>query len=247
VSDVTRPLIGITTYVEQSRFVVHDTLSAVLPWSYVEQVRAAGGRPVLVPPCPDGGVEVLEGLDGLILAGGQDVEPSRYGERQHPTVYTSPVRDAGELPLARYALHNGVPLLGVCRGMQVMAVVSGGRLHQHLPEALGHSDHGRQGGPTKVYGEHAVRFASGSRCRELFGAEAVVNSYHHQGVADPGRLTPTGWCVKDDLIEALEHPDHPFAVGVQWHPEDMASPALFVALVTAAAQTRTSRSSLVTV
>ncbi len=245
-SDVSKPLIGITTYVEQSRFVVHDTLSAVLPWSYVEQVRAAGGRPVLVPPVPDGGVEVLEGLDALIIAGGQDVEPARYGERQHPAVYTSPVRDAGEFPLARYALNNGIPLLGVCRGMQLMAVVCGGRLHQHLPDALGHSEHTRSG-PKKEYNQHGVRFATGSRCRELFGPEAVVNSYHHQGVADPGRLTPTGWCVKDDLIEAVEHPDHPFAVGVQWHPEDMASPALFVALVTAAAQARTSRSSLVTV
>jgi putative glutamine amidotransferase len=243
---MTRPLIGITTYVEQSRFVVHDTLSAVLPWSYVEQVRAAGGRPVLIPPCPDGGVEVLEGIDGLVIAGGQDVEPSRYGERQHPAVYTSPVRDAGEIPLARYALNNGVPLLGICRGMQLMTVVSGGRLHQHLPDVLGHDGHSRSG-PKKEYNSHPVRFATGTRCRELFGPETVVNSYHHQGVADPGRLKPTGWCTTDDLIEAVEHPDHPFAIGVQWHPEDMASPALFVALVTASALVRTSRSSLVTV
>ncbi|WP_239123934.1 gamma-glutamyl-gamma-aminobutyrate hydrolase family protein [Rhizocola hellebori] len=243
---MSRPLIGISTYVEQARFSVQDALSAVLPWSYVEQVRTAGGRPVLVPPCPDGGLEVLDGLDGLIIAGGQDVEPARYGELAHPKVYTSPVRDAGELPLARHALMHGIPLLGICRGMQVMAVVSGGRLHQHLPEAVGHEGHSMPG-PKKRYNNHLVRFASGSKCRELLGAETEVNSYHHQGVADPGRLIPTGWCPDDDLIEAVEHPDHPFAVGVQWHPEDLADPALFVALVTAASQSKARRSSLVTV
>jgi putative glutamine amidotransferase len=245
VSDVNRPLIGITTYVNQTQFAVYDTMSAVLPWTYIEQVRNAGGRPLLVPPCPDGGLEVLTGLDGLIIAGGGDVEPARYGEEAHPEVHASPQRDAGELPLIRAALNNGTPLLGICRGMQAMAVVSGGRLHQHLPDAVGHDGHSRPG-TLKTYAEHPVRFAPGSRCHDLFGSEVVVNSYHHQGVKDPGRLVPTGWCPKDDLIESLEHPDHPFAVGVQWHPEDMASSALFVALVTVAAQLKT-RSSLVTV
>jgi putative glutamine amidotransferase len=235
-------LIGITTYVEAARFVVHDTLAAVLPWNYVEQVRLAGGRALLIPPQPDGGVEVLDALDGLIFAGGADVDPVRYGETPHPTVYTSPERDAGELPLLRIALKTGVPTLGICRGMQLMAVAAGGRLHQHLPEVVGHGDH-TVAGPVKTYAEHPVRFATGSRCREMFGAETVVNSYHHQGVKDPGRLVPTGWCTTDDLIESVEHPDHPFAVGVQWHPEDMPSLALFDALVTAAAQVRSSRGS----
>jgi putative glutamine amidotransferase len=242
VSDVTRPLIGITTYVETSRFAVHDTTAAVVPWSYVEQVRLAGGRPVLVPPMPDGGVEVLDAIDGLVIAGGADVDPARYGEQPHPTVYTSPQRDHGELPLARVALQTGVPLLGICRGMQLMAVASGGSLHQHLPEAVGHGGHTTTG-PLKVYAEHPVRFATGSKCFELFGPETVVNSYHHQGVKDPGRLVPTGWCATDDLIEAVEHPDHPFAVGVQWHPEDMPPLALFAALVAAANQVRLARGS----
>ncbi|WP_144118939.1 gamma-glutamyl-gamma-aminobutyrate hydrolase family protein [Catellatospora sichuanensis] len=241
-SDVTRPLIGITTYVETTRFLVHDTRAAVVPWAYTEQVAKAGGRPVLVPPMPDGGVEVLEGLDGLIVAGGADVEPARYGEAPHPKVYTSPLRDAGELPLVRIALKTGVPLLGVCRGMQVMAVASGGRLHQHLPDVAGVGEHSTHG-PIKVYAEHPVRFATSSRLRELYGAEAVVNSYHHQAVKDPGRLVPTGWCSTDDVIEAVEHPDHPFAVGVQWHPEDMAGNALFQALVNAATQVRHARAS----
>ncbi len=245
-SDVNRPLIGITTYLDETRFSVYDTVSAVLPWTYVEQVRSAGGRAVLVPPEPDGGVEVLEALDGLIIAGGADVEPYRYGEKPSPHLGgVCPERDAGELPLVRGALRNGLPLLGVCRGMQLMAVAGGGKLHQHLPDVLGHDGH-RIPGHAKVYTEHTVRFAPGSRCRELFGPETLVNSYHHQGVSDPGRLLPTGWCPDDDLIESLEHPDHPFAVGVQWHPEDMSGP-LFGALVEAAARSRAARSALVTV
>ena len=244
---MTRPIIGITTFMEQARFTVYDTVTAVIPWTYIEQVRSAGGRPILVPPVPDGGTEVLDAIDGLIIAGGADVEPERYGETRHPTVVTTPARDAGELPLARYALNNGIPLLGICRGLQVMAVASGGRLHQHLPDVLG-SDRHRSTEPGRIYRSHLVRFAPGSKCRELLGSEVEVNSYHHQGVVDPGRLVPTGWCPDDDLIEAAEHPDHPFAVGVQWHPEDMANPALFVALVTAAAsQSRARRASLVTV
>jgi putative glutamine amidotransferase len=189
---------------------------------------------------------VLDAIDGLIIAGGADVEPERYGEMRHPAVVTAPARDAGELPLARHALNNGIPLLGICRGLQVMAVASGGKLHQHLPDVLG-SDRHRALGPGRTYCSHRVKFAPGTKTRDLLGDEAEVNSYHHQGIADPGRLVPTGWCVEDELIEAAEHPDHPFAVGVQWHPEDMANPALFVALVTAASQSRSRRASLVTV
>ncbi|WP_308167256.1 gamma-glutamyl-gamma-aminobutyrate hydrolase family protein [Catellatospora tritici] len=237
---MTRPLIGITTYVENARFSVHDTKAAVVPWAYVDQVSRAGGRPVLIPPQVDGGVEVLDGLDGLVICGGADVDPARYDEAPHPAVYTDALRDSGELPLVRVAFKTGLPLLGVCRGMQLMTVAAGGRIHQHVPEVVGHDGH-RPLGPTKVYAHHPVRFATGSRCRELFGAEAVVNSFHHQAVKDPGRLVPTAWCVTDNLIEAVEHPDHPFAVGVQWHPEDMAAPDLFQALVSASANTHSAR------
>jgi len=247
VSDVNRPLIGITTYLEPTRFVMIDTVSAVLPWAYVQQVQAAGGVALLIPPDPEGALEGLDAVDGLIIAGGSDVEPYRYGEKPHPKLgSTNPARDAAELILARHAMRYGIPLLGICRGMQVMAVASGGKLHQHVPDVVG-SDLHRIQGPVKRYSSHPVKFETGSHCYEMFGAEAVVNSYHHQGVADPGRLVPTGWCTDDSLVEALEHPDHPFTVGVQWHPEDMESNALFSALVTAAAQAKSARSALVTV
>jgi putative glutamine amidotransferase len=241
-------LIGITTYLEPTRFLVINTVSAVLPWAYVQQVQDAGGAAVLIPPDPEAAVEVLDTLDGLIIAGGADVEPYRYGEDPHPKLGpVNPARDASELPLARHAMRYGVPLLGICRGMQLMAVASGGKLFQHIPDVVG-SDLHRIPGPVKQYSSHAVKFETGSRCYELFGAEAVVNSYHHQGVSDPGKLVPTGWCVDDQLVESLEHPDHPFAVGVQWHPEDMESSApLFAALVTAAAQAKSARTTLVTV
>jgi putative glutamine amidotransferase len=159
----------------------------------------------------------------------------------------SPARDAAELILVRHAMRYGIPLLGICRGMQVMAVAGGGRLHQHVPDVVGNDRHRIVGPPVKQYNHHAVKFRAGSRCYDMFGAESTVNSYHHQAVADPGRLVPTGWCPDDDLIESLEHPDHPFAVGVQWHPEDMESATLFGALIAAAAQARTARNALVTV
>jgi putative glutamine amidotransferase len=216
--------------------VLIETVSAVLPWSYVQQVQDAGGVAVLIPPDPEGAVEVLDTVDGLVIAGGADVEPYRYGEEPHPKLGSvNPARDAGELPLARHALRYGVPLLGICRGMQIMAVATGGKLYQHIPDVVG-SDLHRIPGPVKQYNMHAVKL------------ETIVNSYHHQGVADPGKLVPTGWCTDDQLVESLEHPDHPFAVGVQWHPEDMDSSApLFAALVTAAAQAKSARSALVTV
>jgi putative glutamine amidotransferase len=245
--DVNRPLIGITMDMEPTRFAMIDTISAALPWAYAQRVRAAGGRAVAIPADPDGAAQVLDAVDGLILSGGSDVEPHRYGEAAHPELGgTNPARDSAELALASQAMRHGVPLLGICRGMQVMAVASGGRLYQHIPDVLG-SDRHRIPGPIKQYTEHAVKFETGSRCYDLFEAEAVVNSYHHQAVADPGGLAPTAWCTDDGMIEAVEQPDHPFAVGVQWHPEDMESPALFDALVTAAAQPRMARSALVNV
>ena len=226
-----RPVIGLTTYAEQARFGLGDRVAAMLPLSYVRAVHASGGRAVLVT-ADDPGTDVLDVLDGLVLAGGSDVDAARYGERPHPTSQVRPERDEAELLLLRAALDRDLPVLGICRGMQLMAVAHGGKLHQHLPEALGTDSHRPIGGPR--FGEHLVRLEPGSLCHRLLGDTVAVNSFHHQGVRDPGGLVATGWCPDDGLIEAVEDPARRFTVGVQWHPEDTPDHRLFAALVAAA-------------
>jgi len=228
---VTRPVIGITTYAESARFGIQDTFAAVLPFAYVLAVQDSGARAVLVSP-DDTDADVLDRLDGLVLSGGSDIDPSLYGEEPHPTVDPRPKRDAAELLLLESALERDMPVMGICRGMQLMAVQHGGRLHQHLPEVLGHHGHRPVHGPK--FGEHLVRVQPGSLAHDILGAEATVNSFHHQGVADPGTLTPTGWCPDDGLIEIVEDPTKQFAIGVQWHPEDTTDFRIFEALVAAA-------------
>ncbi|MGC9666387.1 gamma-glutamyl-gamma-aminobutyrate hydrolase family protein [Planosporangium sp. 12N6] len=227
-----RPVIGLTTYAEEARFGLNDTVAAVLPLSYVRSVHASGGRAVLITPdAPD--VDALDGLDAIIFTGGSDVDPALYGEPPHPTSYVKPERDAAELLLLRAALDADLPVLGICRGMQLLTVVYGGRLHQHLPEVFGHDNHRPVSGPR--FGEHPVNLVPGSACHRILGGSVVVNSFHHQGVRDAGRLRPTGWCPEDGLIETVEDPDRTFVVGVQWHPEETADLRLFVALVAVAA------------
>jgi putative glutamine amidotransferase len=226
-----RPLIGITSYVEQARWGVWDTTAALVPYSYVRQVEAAGGRAILVPPSTADPAEVLRVLDGLVLAGGADIDPDRYGEPLHEqTVGLRPDRDEGELVLLDAAMTDGLPVLGICRGMQLMAVHAGGRLNQHLPEEVGHDGHRPAVG---VYGEHDVRLAADSAVGRILGERVRVRSYHHQGVADPGSLTVTGWA-DDETVEAVEDPGHRFALGVLWHPEVGDDPRLFDALMLAA-------------
>lgn len=235
-----RPVIGLTTYGEQAKFGSHDTFAAVLHMNYVRAVNSSGGSAVLLTqdePDPD----IVERLDGLVLTGGPDVDPSRYGEAPHERTYTRPARDAAEFGYLRAALDADLPILGVCRGMQVMAVEYGGRLIQHLPDVLGHDAHRPQAGDP--WGSHPVRFVPGSTCARLLGVSAVVNSYHHQGVADIGRLTAAGWAAdhaagSGELVEALEDPSKRFVVGVQWHPEHSDDSRLFDALVEAARLSR---------
>ena len=225
-----RPLIGITSYVEQARWGVWDTRAALVPYAYVQQVEAAGGRAVLVPPSP-GPDEILRVLDGLLLAGGADLDPGLYGATVHAeTAGLRPDRDAGETSLLDAALAEDLPVLGICRGMQLMAVQAGGHLHQHLPELVGHEGHRPSPG---VYGEHGVRVDAASRLGAILGDRVEVRSYHHQGVTDAGRLTVTAWA-EDDTIEAVEDPGHRFAIGVLWHPEVGTDPRIFEALVAAA-------------
>jgi putative glutamine amidotransferase len=233
-----RPLIGLTTYAEQARYGLHDTLSAVLPMAYVHAVHVSGGRAVLITP-DDPDPDVLTGLDGIVFTGGPDVDPALYGAEPHPLTSTRPDRDAAESMLMRAALDADLPLLGVCRGMQLMAAMSGGRLHQHLPDLLGHDRH--RDAPASSMpsadgpGGHDVLLAAGSTAHRLLGGRVAVNSYHHQAVADAGRLKAIGWCPDDGIIEALEDPARPFALGVQWHPERTDDLRVFAGLVQAAA------------
>ncbi|WP_189079342.1 gamma-glutamyl-gamma-aminobutyrate hydrolase family protein [Mangrovihabitans endophyticus] len=225
-----RPLIGITTYVEPASWGVwHRLPTTLVPHAYVEAVTLAGGRAVLLPP-DDADTDVLRRMDGLVLGGGADVDPARYGASPQPLTDTRPQRDAAELPLARAALATDLPVLGVCRGMQVLAVAAGGRLEQHLPDVVGHDKHRPAPG---VYGSQQAVFESGSRIAELMGADREINCYHHQGVADAGALSVTGWAA-DGVVEALEDPGRPFVLGVQWHPEVSRDRRLFGALVSAA-------------
>ncbi|GGM82230.1 gamma-glutamyl-gamma-aminobutyrate hydrolase family protein [Dactylosporangium sucinum] len=225
-----RPLIGITAYAEPARWGVWDTRAVLIPESYVRVVRDAGARPVVLPPdAGDDAAGLIGRLDGLVLAGGADIEPSRYGAEPHPTTRTRPDRDAGELAVLRAALDADLPVLGVCRGMELLAVAYGGTLYQHLPDVLGNERHQPAPG---VYGTHPARFAAGSRAARVFGPSAEVNSYHHQAVDKPGTLTVTGWS-DDEVTEAVEDPARRFVLGVQWHPEEAGDVRPFAALVRA--------------
>jgi len=224
------PLIGITGYVETARWGDLTRPATLLPQAYVEAVRAAGGRAVVVPPEPDGVDRVVAALDALVLAGGADLDPALYGAEPEPeTTGVRPDRDAGERALLAAATAADLPVLGICRGMQLMVAVSGGRLHQHLPRVVGHDGHRLSSG---IYGEHPVRTVPGTLLAELLGPTATVPTYHHQGIADPGTLTVSAYA-DDGTIEAVQRPGAAFHLGVLWHPEASDDRRLFRALVAA--------------
>lgn len=231
------PLIGLSSYVVPASWSTwRDVAVALVPHRYLEHVLAAGGVPVLVPPLATSTPEVLDvladRLDALILIGGSDVDPASYGQPAHPRVQPPiPQRDAAEFALLATMRERRRPVLGICRGSQVMAVGSGGQLIQHLPDLLGHEGHSPGPG---VYGEHDVTIAPGTRLHAILGPAARVSSYHHQGIAaHPGYSASAH--APDGTVEAIEDPDHPFCIGVLWHPEVGVDPRLFQALVAAAA------------
>ena len=238
-----RPVIGLCTALERARWSVWDQEAVLLPRNYVDAVQAAGGLALLVPPDPElvaDPDEVLDRLDGLILAGGADLDPATYRAPAHPaTVGTVPERDRFEIALLRGALERDLPVLAICRGMQVMNVALGGTLHQHLPESHGHHEHRRVSG-TFDGADHDVVLDEGSLAARAAGATThPTKSHHHQGVDRVGEgLRVSGRSAFDSLPEAIELPDRRFALGVQWHPEADPTSPLIGALVAEARDAR---------
>lgn len=243
-SQSTRAAIGILTPVTVAEFGVWRQPAAVLPAGYLTAVRRAGGLALLATPdpavtaSPD---ELLHRLDGLILSGGADLDPAVYGATAHPsTDGCDRERDEFELALCRRAVARDLPVLGICRGMQVLDVALGGTLHQHLPEMVGHADHRRVPGSFDG-SEHDVRLVDGSLAARAAGELVhATRSHHHQGVDVVGEgLVVTGVSTPDDLVEAIELPGRRFVLGVQWHPEADERSRVIAALVDAARPRRT--------
>jgi putative glutamine amidotransferase len=232
-------VLGLTTYLQQAQTGVWDVRASFLPASYVEGVNRAGGVAVLLPPQPidtDIAERMLDGLDGLIITGGRDVDPASYGQRPHPATdepdAANRERDALEFALVDGAIRRGVPLLGICRGAQVINVALGGTLHQHLPDVIGHTHH-QQG--NAVFSTSAVRTVPGTRLAALIGDSSDAQCYHHQAVDRLGDGLIVSAQDTDGVIEAVELPGANFVLAVQWHPEERLDDLrLFSAVVEAA-------------
>jgi putative glutamine amidotransferase len=234
-----RPVIGITSYAQDARWGVWDLPAVLVPLDYVDAVERAGGRAVVIPPLEDDIEQTLDLLDGVVFSGGADVDPARYGADAHPeTDVPQTRRDTGELALLQAALARDMPTLAICRGFQLLNVVRGGDLVQHLPDEVGHGEHRQVPGEFAV---HPVEVKEGSRLAAIVGAGSEVTSHHHQGLGRLGEgLVECAWAA-DGTLEAVEDPSLRFAVGVQWHPEAGEGAALFAALVEQARDHRASR------
>jgi putative glutamine amidotransferase len=232
-------VIGICAALERARWSVWDQRAALVPGGYYAAVQRAGGLALgLVPDeqsVREPG-EVLELIDGLMLAGGADIDPSSYGEPAHPETHdTVPERDAFEIALTAAAIEADMPVLGICRGMQLINVALGGTLVQHLPDLVGHGDHRRVLGSFDG-AEHDVMLIEGSLAASAAGELVhVTKSHHHQGVDRLGEgLVVSGISDLDEFPEAIELPDRRFVLGVQWHPEADPESPVVGALVQAA-------------
>jgi putative glutamine amidotransferase len=237
---MSRPVIGITTYLTPARFGAWEEEAALIPAAYVNAIEAAGGRPLLVPPSTEAIEETLDRLDGLLFSGGSDLDPEVYGQEAHPeTNGIVPERDRAEIALLRAALERDMPVLAVCRGSQVLNVALGGDLVQHLPEIVGDEKHKHTAGE---FADHDVDLVTGTRVQEILGDHAPVKSHHHQGYGRIGDGLREAARADDGTIEALEDPSRRFAMGVLWHPEAGEDLALFEALVAEARTYRDERS-----
>ena len=215
---MTRPVIGICAAIESASWAAWEVVVNLSPRTYSLAVQRAGALALILPPddvvaeSPD---ELLDMLDGLILAGGSDIDPASYGAKPHPeTRGTRPERDRFELALGTRALERDMPVLGICRGMEMLNVTQGGTLNQHLGLELHRHTPG-------VFTDHRVELDPGSLAERVVGGERTeVKSAHHQGVEELGEGVIASGRADDGVVEALELPDKSFAVGVLWHPEE---------------------------
>jgi putative glutamine amidotransferase len=232
-----RPAIGICGGLTEASWLTFTEQAVLLPLNYLTAIQHAGGLPLMIPPDPElveDPDQMLERIDALILAGGVDIDPAVYGAEPHEETekWTTRARDDAEVALVRRALELDLPVLGICRGMQVINVALGGTLLQHVPDKVGHSGHRRTPG-SFADADHDVRLTPGSLVSRAAGEEIHrTKSHHHQAVQEIGDgLEVTGWSATDDLPEAIEATDRRFALGVQWHPEVDETSRLIAALV----------------
>jgi putative glutamine amidotransferase len=238
-----RPVIGICTALERAQWSVWDQPAMLLARNYVDAVQRAGGLVLMLAPdaqLAEDPEEVLDLIDGLLLVGGADIDPAAYGQAAHEaTVETVPERDCFEIALVNAAIERDMPVLGICRGMQVLNVARGGTLLQHLPEHFGHGEHLRAIGSFDG-ADHEVSLRAHSLAARAAGeTEHATKSHHHQGIDRLGEgLQVSGRSSIDELPEAIEWEDGPshrrFVLGVQWHPEADSESSVIGALVEAA-------------
>nr|WP_046287005.1 gamma-glutamyl-gamma-aminobutyrate hydrolase family protein [Mycobacterium sp. UM_NZ2] len=231
--ELSRPVVGLTTYLDRAKFGVWDARAGLLPAQYIQGITAAGGIAVLLPPqpvTPDIAACVLNGVNALVITGGRDLDPSGYGQTPHDeTDRPDTTRDAWEFALLAEAMRRGMPVLGICRGAQVLNVALGGTLHQHLPDVIGNSGHRAGNG---VFTPMPVHTVPGTRAAELLGESCQAQCYHHQAIAEVGAKLVVSARDDDGVIEAIELPGEDFVLAVQWHPEESPDDLrLFAAIV----------------
>lgn len=236
------PVIGITTYLDRARYGIWDTDAVLLDRTYVDRVRTAGGNPVMIPPIGDWRAETVDWLDGVVIAGGADIDPQRYGQAPHPaTTVGDPLRDSAEFALVDAAIQLDLPVLAVCRGAQLLNVACGGTLHQHTPDVVETTIHQRAPG---TFSRLDITVEPGSLMADEDGRgptvtrSVTVACHHHQSIADLGDGLDAVAHAADGTIEAIRLAGATFIVGVQFHPEQLDELDLFGSLVEAARQHR---------
>jgi putative glutamine amidotransferase len=235
-----RPVIGITTYVTPAKWGYWELEAALIPHDYVRAVEEAGGRALLVPPSDNGIEETLDAVDGIVFSGGSDLDPAHYNADAHPETFgIHEERDRAELELMKAALERDMPVLAICRGIQVMNVARGGNLIQHLPDIVGHEGH--KNDPPGEFIDHDVAIEPNTTLGKILGDSHPVKSHHHQGLDAVGEGLRVTAHAEDGSIEGVEDPDRRFALGVLWHPEAGEDLKLFQALVEEAREYKQAR------